>query len=64
MILWWILIIVAIVALVKWGAISISGRWPGNNRQDKSALDILDERYARGEIAREEYEDRKERLLS
>jgi putative membrane protein len=65
MILWWILIIVAIVALVKW-AVPSSGGWPGNERkpQSKSALDILKERYARGEIDRDEYERKKKDLLS
>ena len=47
MALFWILLIVAIVALVK-------GMWSSGasaeRRQEKPALDILKERYARGEI--------------
>jgi putative membrane protein len=63
MALWWILIIIAIVGLVKWTA-SSSGGWPGSNRQGKNARDILEERYARGEIDKEEYDEKKKDLLS
>ncbi len=50
MLLFWILLIVAIMALAKsmWG--------PG---KEKTPLDILKERYARGEIEREEFEQKK-----
>ncbi|MBI3524756.1 MAG: SHOCT domain-containing protein [Betaproteobacteria bacterium] len=53
MILWWVLIIAAIVALVKW-----LGASSGGNK----ALDILKERYARGEIDAEEFQKRKRDL--
>lgn len=54
-ILWWILIIVAIVTAVRW----FSG---GSSRWGKSALDILKERYAKGEIDKEEFEAKKKDL--
>lgn len=59
MILFWIVIIVAVVMLVKW----LAG---GSSRLDlprgKSALDVLKERYARGEIGKEEFEQKKRDL--
>jgi len=36
----------------------------GHRHSDKSALDILNELFARGEIDRNEYEDRRRMLLS
>jgi len=60
MILVWILIIGAVVLLVR----ALSGGSPGGgwNGGGKSARQVLDERFARGEIDRDEYEE-KRRLL-
>ena len=55
MLLWWALIIVGIVALVKWLGHPHS---PGSDK----ALEILRERYARGEINDEEFQKRKREL--
>lgn len=55
--LWWLLPILGIAAVVMW-----FNRSAGRG-QDKSALDILKERYARGEIEQEEFQ-RKKRELS
>lgn len=52
MVLWLILIILAIVALSKW----IWGT-KTKNPEDDSALSILRDRYARGDISKEEFED-------
>jgi len=56
MVLVWVLVILGIVILVKWIAAgsSVAGQPPA-----KTALDILKERYARGEIGREEFEQKK-----
>lgn len=59
MVLFWVLIIVGIVVLVKWLAgFSRSTGTP----LAKTALDVLNERYARGEIDREEFEQKKRDL--
>lgn len=60
MLLWWVLVVLGIVVLVRWG---FGGghrgtRPPGEDR----ALGILRERYARGEIDKTEYEARKKDL--
>ena len=52
MILWWVLIIAGIAVLVRWLFSSSSGRSGGT----RSPLDTLKDRYARGEIDREQYE--------
>ena len=59
MVLFWGLIILGIVVLVKrlGGSSGSSGR-PAS----KSALDILNERYARGEIEKPEFEEKKRSL--
>jgi putative membrane protein len=57
MMLWWLLLVVGIALLVKWlFGITAGGRHAGGAR------DILAERYARGEIDREEFENRKRDL--
>jgi len=58
--LWWGLIVLGIVALVR---VSFGRGPPGFRRSEEdSALAILRERFARGEIDKAEFEERKRDL--
>lgn len=61
MILFWGLVILAIAALAKWLMRQSSGR---GSPRDKTPLQILQERYARGEIDQKEYEQKSQDLMS
>lgn len=54
MVLFWVLLIFAIIAVARW--------LMGGARKE-SALDILKERYAKGEISKEEFETKKKDLV-
>ncbi len=59
MILFWLAIILAVAALLKW----LVGASPRIDvPRQKDALDILKERYARGEIGRDEFDQKKRDL--
>lgn len=59
MLLFWAAVITLIVLIVRW----LSGTAREQRPASRSALEILDERFARGEIEREEFEE-KRRLLA
>lgn len=61
MILFWVLIILSIVALIRW---LMTDRAQDRRAlpRDKTPLEIVQERYARGEIDREEYEQKRRDL--
>lgn len=56
--IFWILIILALV----WFAAIATRRGGISPRKEKSALEILKERYAKGEIDREEFEQKQKDL--
>ena len=56
MILFWVLIIVAVVLGIRW----LIGQ--GKDSRSDSALEILRQRYARGDINKDEFESRKRDL--
>lgn len=55
MIIFWILVIMGIIYLVQ---LTVHRKHKGNN----SPLEILKERYAKGEITEKQYEDMKKKL--
>jgi len=63
MLLFWVLVIAGIVFLIRWlvqntGSKSSSGAGTGSQ-----AMDILKERYAKGEISQDEFESMKKEIL-
>jgi len=59
--IFWIAVIVGIVFLVKW---IVQQSKSGEGKSEESSLEILKKRYARGEIDKEEFEQKKKDLLS
>jgi putative membrane protein len=59
MILFWILVVVGVAVLAKW---MLGQSSTGKGTRDKSPLEILRERYARGEIDQEEFEQKRRDL--
>jgi putative membrane protein len=54
-IIFWLFIVLGIVAIVRW--------FNAATRNKESALEILEKRYAKGEISKEDYEMKKEEMV-
>jgi putative membrane protein len=54
----WVLVIAGVVLLVKW----IGSASDRSGRLRETALEVLKKRYAKGEIGREEFEQKKRDL--
>jgi putative membrane protein len=61
MALFWIAVIVGIIFLIRWLFVSTGAKGHGVTSED-SPLEILKRRYARGEINKEEFEQKKKDL--
>jgi putative membrane protein len=68
---WWICPLMMLFMIVVFGAVFFMLRKSGSHswqppwrHSSDSALEILSERYARGEIQRDEYEEKKGSILS
>ncbi len=59
--LFWIILVVGIVFLVVWVVQKRSGGGPSGTHE--SALDILKKRYAKGELTKEEFAEKKRDIL-
>ncbi len=63
MILFWVLVIFGIISLIRWLVQGPGSQGHSRTDTDSRALDILKERYARGEISRDEFESMKKDIL-
>ena len=63
--LFWLLVIWFIIALFRRSGRYHNGQWHGRGGMGRadSALDILKERYAKGEITKEQFEQMKKDIL-
>jgi putative membrane protein len=62
MLIFWIAVIVGVILLIRW--LIISTRTTGHGTSSgESALEILKKRYARGEIDKQEFEEKKQDLM-
>ena len=62
MVIFWIAVIIGIIFLIRWLVQSTSSGGHGA-RSEESAMEILKKRYARGEIDKKEFEQKKKDLV-
>ena len=59
---WWILILIIFIAVIFFIYQANRPKPPRDYQTRQSAMEILEERYARGEISKEEYREKKKDL--
>ncbi len=59
--LFWVAFIIGLIFLVKW---LVQQGSPSEPKVEEDALEILKKRYAKGEIDKEEYEEKRKHLIS
>jgi len=62
MVVFWIAVIVGIILVIRWLVISTRGAGSGAKSED-AAMEILKRRYARGDINKAEFEEKKKDLV-
>lgn len=55
---WWIIILVIVAIAVRW-----LSQQKGQAPKEDSAIEVLKKRYVRGEISKEEFEEKKKDLI-
>lgn len=63
MLLFWVLVIAGIVVLIRWLVQNTGSRSRSNVDTSSQAMDILKERFAKGEISRDVFESMKKDIL-
>ena len=63
MLVFWVLVIMGLIFLIKWLIQSTKGESGRLLSNSSRALEILKERYARGDIDKQEFEEKKKDLL-
>lgn len=64
MLIFWVAVIVGIIFLIRWLVVSSQAGGQVTGHGADTALDILRKRYARGEINKEEFEEKKKDLMT
>lgn len=61
---WMIILWVVVIGLIVWGVVALAkrGTSTSDTTQKRDSLDIAKERYAKGEISKEEFEEIKKNL--
>jgi putative membrane protein len=62
---WMIILWIVIIGLIVWGAVALTrrGSAKSNADEEKTPLDIAKERYAKGEISKQEFERIKKDIM-
>ena len=64
MLVFWILVIIGLILLIKWLLLQTRSESSSASKPASNALEILKERYARGEINKNEFEEKRKDLFS
>jgi putative membrane protein len=59
----WIIGLIILVAIIWIIVRMVNQNYSSKNTKSQSAIDILKERYARGELSKEEFNERKKELM-